>query len=96
MWPLYRFDPRRLVKGEPPLKLDYGPPKGEGRRLHAERVALPDGRSAPIRRCTSRFVAESQAAAERRYAVYQQLAGITVPVIQTTDEEPAQPDIEGE
>ena len=27
VWPLYRFDPRRLVKGEPPLKLDYGPPK---------------------------------------------------------------------
>ena len=27
-----------------------------------------------------KFVAESQAAAERRYAVYQQLAGITVPV----------------
>jgi hypothetical protein len=30
------------------------------------------------------FVAQSQAAAERRYAVYQQLAGITVPVIQPT------------
>ena len=27
------------------------------------------------------FVKESQAAAERRYAVYQQLAGITVPAI---------------
>src|SRR6185436_8882547 len=27
VWPLYRFDPRRLEKGEPPLKLDYGPPK---------------------------------------------------------------------
>src|SRR4029078_6274620 len=27
-WPLYRFDPRRLVKGEAPLNLDYGPPKG--------------------------------------------------------------------
>ncbi len=23
VWPLYRFDPRRLVKGEPPLNLDY-------------------------------------------------------------------------
>src|SRR3954470_24037750 len=23
VWPLYRFDPRRLVKGEPPLHLDY-------------------------------------------------------------------------
>ena len=28
------------------------------------------------------FVEESQAAAERRYAVYQQLAGITVPAFE--------------
>ena len=34
------------------------------------------------------FVAESQAAAQRRYAVYQQLAGITVPVIQPEAEAP--------
>ena len=27
VWPLYRFDPRRIAKGEPPLHLDYGPPK---------------------------------------------------------------------
>src|SRR5512145_920586 len=27
VWPLYRYDPRRTPKGEPPLKLDYGPPK---------------------------------------------------------------------
>ena len=27
VWPLYRFDPRRLAKGEPPLHLDYGPPR---------------------------------------------------------------------
>ena len=37
------------------------------------------------------FVAESQAAAERRYAVYEQLAGITVPVpvIATEGDAPA-------
>ena len=29
MWPLYQFDPRRLVKGLLPLKLNYGPPKGK-------------------------------------------------------------------
>ena len=27
VWPLYRFDPRRVEKGEPPMKLDYGPPR---------------------------------------------------------------------
>ena len=32
------------------------------------------------------FVEESQEAAERRYAVYQQLAGITVPASETTDD----------
>jgi len=37
------------------------------------------------------FLAESQAAAERRYAVYQQLAGITVPVIKTNVEGPEGP-----
>jgi pyruvate-ferredoxin/flavodoxin oxidoreductase len=26
-WPLYRFDPRRIVAGQPPLVLDSGPPK---------------------------------------------------------------------
>ncbi len=32
------------------------------------------------------FLRESQAAAEKRYAVYQQLAGITVPVIETKED----------
>ena len=36
-----------------------------------------------------KFVAEAQAAAERRYAVYQQLAGITVPVVDGRSDEPA-------
>jgi hypothetical protein len=33
------------------------------------------------------FVAAAQAAAQQRYAVYQQLAGITVPVIEPTAED---------
>jgi pyruvate-ferredoxin/flavodoxin oxidoreductase len=27
VWPLYRFDPRRIASGEPPLQLDSGAPK---------------------------------------------------------------------
>jgi pyruvate-ferredoxin/flavodoxin oxidoreductase len=93
VWPLYRFDPRRLVKGEPPLKLDYGPPKAkvadymrnESRFRQIER-ADPERYKA--------FVKESQAAAQRRYAVYEQMAGITVPVIENKDEEErAKPDL---
>ena len=38
-----------------------------------------------------KFVAESQAAAERRYIGYQQLAGFKVPAVQAPDEQ-AQPD----
>jgi pyruvate-ferredoxin/flavodoxin oxidoreductase len=90
VWPLYRFDPRRLVKGEPPLKLDYGPPKGRvADYLRNESRFRTVERADPAR--YKAFVAESQAAAQRRYAVYQQLAGITVPVIQPTEQEPANP-----
>jgi len=42
------------------------------------------------------FVAESQAAAERRYAVYRQLADITVPVSKPADEKPPQPEPKGD
>jgi pyruvate-ferredoxin/flavodoxin oxidoreductase len=85
VWPLYRFDPRRIVEGEPPMKLDYGPPKAkvadylrnESRFRSVER-ANPELYKA--------FVAESQTAAERRYSVYQQLAGISVPAVQEAAE----------
>src|SRR5688572_4863574 len=87
VWPLYRFDPRRLVKGEPPMRLDYGPPKGRvaDYMRNESRFRMVE-RADPAR--YKAFVAESQAAAERRYAVYQQLAGITVPVIQPASDEP--------
>jgi pyruvate-ferredoxin/flavodoxin oxidoreductase len=77
-WPLYRFDPRRSAQGQPPLELDSSPPKisaleymrGETRFQMAEKVD-------PVR--FKRLLAEAQQAATRRFAIYQQLAGITVP-----------------
>jgi pyruvate-ferredoxin/flavodoxin oxidoreductase len=88
VWPLYRFDPRRLVKGEPPLHLDYGPPKVPVvEYLRNESRFRMIERADPAR--YKHFVAESQAQAQRRYAVYQQLAGISVPVIPVREEEPA-------
>jgi pyruvate-ferredoxin/flavodoxin oxidoreductase len=88
VWPLYRFDPRRAYNGEPPLHLDYGPPKvkvvdylrNESRFRMVER-SNPDA--------YKNFVAESQAAALRRYAVYEQLAGITVPHLRPEPDPPA-------
>jgi pyruvate-ferredoxin/flavodoxin oxidoreductase len=90
VWPLYRFDPRRIPKGEAPLHLDYGPPKvkvadyvrNESRFRMVERAD-------PAR--YKKFVEESQAAAERRYAVYQQLAGIKVPAFEAAAQ-PVGPD----
>ncbi|MGH7493041.1 MAG: pyruvate:ferredoxin (flavodoxin) oxidoreductase [bacterium] len=86
VWPLYRFDPQRLVKGEPPLHLDYGPPKAKvADYMRNESRFRMIERADPAR--FKRFLEESQAAAQRRYAVYQQLAGIKVPVVEANGEE---------
>jgi pyruvate-ferredoxin/flavodoxin oxidoreductase len=78
VWPLYRFDPRRLVKGEPPLSLDYGPPKARvADYMRNESRFRMIERSDPAR--FQEFLKDAQAQAERRYDVYRQLAGISVP-----------------
>jgi pyruvate-ferredoxin/flavodoxin oxidoreductase len=91
VWPLYRFDPRRIPKGEAPLHLDYGPPKAKvADYMRNESRFRTVERADPSR--YKMFVAESQAAAERRYSVYSQLAGIKVPAFEATLEQNAQPD----
>ena len=96
VWPLFRFDPRRISRGEPPLHLDYGPPKvrvSDYMRNEARFRVIE--RTDPAR--FRRFVKESQEAAQQRYAVYQQLAGITVPRVEVSAEEPGpSPTPEGE
>ena len=92
VWPLYRFDPRRIPKGEPPLHLDYGPPKTKvADYLRNESRFRMVERSDPAR--YKMFLAESQAAAERRYAVYSQLAGISVPAAPAPEEEQPRKDV---
>ena len=76
LWPLYRFDPRRIALGEPPLKLDSAPPKtrvqefmrAEARFRMAEK--LDRGRF-------KRLMEAAQQQAERKYSVYSQLAEVT-------------------
>jgi len=81
VWPLYRFDPRRIPKGEPPLHLDYGPPKGKvADYMRNESRFRQIERADPAR--YKQFLTESQAQAERRYSVYSQLAGIKVPAFE--------------
>jgi pyruvate-ferredoxin/flavodoxin oxidoreductase len=85
VWPLYRFDPRRLIKGEPPLNLDYGPPKAKvADYMRNESRFRVIERANPAR--FKQFLVDAQAQAERRYSVYQQLAGITVPFKEAKDD----------
>ncbi|HEY8225074.1 MAG TPA: pyruvate:ferredoxin (flavodoxin) oxidoreductase [Pyrinomonadaceae bacterium] len=88
VWPLYRFDPRRLVKGEPPLNLDYGPPKPK-----VEEYMRNESRFRTIERADpnrfKHFLEEAQAAATRRYVGYQQLAQITLPARDRKEDQPA-------
>lgn len=84
VWPLYRFDPRRIAKGEAPLDLDYGPPKAKvADYMRNESRFRMIERADPQR--FKQFLDDSQAAAERRYSVYQQLAGMKVPAFDTKD-----------
>ncbi len=82
LWPLYRFDPRRARAGEPPLQLDSRPP-----RLPVREFASQETRFRMVERQDPeryrRLMAESQRQAERSFAVYRQLAGITVPADET-------------
>jgi pyruvate-ferredoxin/flavodoxin oxidoreductase len=84
VWPLYRFDPRRIANGEAPLNLDYGPPKARvADYMRNESRFRMIERADPAR--FKGFLEEAQAAAERRYLVYQQLAGIKVPAFEPKD-----------
>ncbi|MEQ1896765.1 MAG: pyruvate:ferredoxin (flavodoxin) oxidoreductase [Vicinamibacterales bacterium] len=78
VWPLYRFDPRRVARGEPPMHLDYGPPKPlVAEYMRNESRFRVVERTDPAR--FKGFLKSAQDEATERYAVYQQLAGITVP-----------------
>ncbi len=79
VWPLFRFDPRRAEKGEPPLHLDYGPPKPlVAEYMRNESRFRVVERTDPAR--FKMFLKDAQEAARRRYSMYEQLAGIKVPL----------------
>jgi pyruvate-ferredoxin/flavodoxin oxidoreductase len=87
VWPLYRFDPRRQARGEPPMHLDYGPPKARvADYMRNEARFRVVERTNPAR--FAMFLHDAQEAAQQRYAVYQQLAGVTVPQVEVEDEAP--------
>jgi pyruvate-ferredoxin/flavodoxin oxidoreductase len=77
-WPLYRFDPRRVDKGEPPLKLDSGPPRIPIREFMRNEARFRMVEKIDPKRFR-RLADMAQVEAERRVAVYRQLAEITIP-----------------
>ena len=87
VWPLYRFDPRAARRrASRRCSSTTGRPRAEvADYLRNESRFRMVERADPERYKT--FVADRRRPRERRYAVYQQLAGITVPVIQTNSEE---------
>ena len=79
VWPLYRFDPRRLDVGEPPLKLDATPGKAKVQQYMAN-----EGRFRMVELADPARYKQLLKAAERdvamRQAMYQHLQGLQVPV----------------
>jgi pyruvate-ferredoxin/flavodoxin oxidoreductase len=78
VWPLFRYDPRRIVQGEPPLKLDSGPAK-----TRVSDYTRNETRFRMVERIDpERFKMLAKAAQEntaKRLAVYRQLAEMTIP-----------------
>jgi len=78
VWPLYRFDPRRVREGQPPLKLDSAAPKVPVREyMQGEARFRMTERSDPER--YRKLLRWAQHATEERFAIYQQLSRLTVP-----------------
>ena len=79
VWPLYRFDPRRLSAGEPPLELD-----SHGGKARVRDYMMNEGRFRMVeRRDPERFehlLTRAEQTAKQRLSMYEQLAGVKVGV----------------
>jgi len=80
VWPLYRFDPRRVTQGQPPLLLDSGEPKIPARQYMRNETRFRMVEKLDPERF-KRLLASAEKQAKQRVAVYKQLAGLTVPQI---------------
>ena len=74
-WPLFRFDPRRAVLGENPLKLDSKPPT-----ISFEKFAMTENRFRMLTKTdperARELMAKAQRAVRARFDVYKQLASL--------------------
>ena len=76
VWPLYRFDPRRIQQGKPPLQLDSRPAS-----IPVEEYMRNENRFTMVKKTNpevyERLLGLAQQGADRRTALYQQMAEIT-------------------
>jgi len=77
-WPLYRFDPRRIAAGQPPLVLDSGPAKLPVREYMREEARFRITETLDPDRY-KQLLAWAQQNVTQRYGVYEQLAKVVVP-----------------
>jgi pyruvate-ferredoxin/flavodoxin oxidoreductase len=87
MWPLYRYDPRRVEKGEPPLQLDSGPPKLSPADYMREEARFRITEAQDPERY-HRLVLEAKANAAQHYAVYEQMSKLVLPKLEVKPEPP--------
>jgi pyruvate-ferredoxin/flavodoxin oxidoreductase len=81
VWPLYRFDPRRTLVGEPGLHLDSGAPtQGVKAYMQNEARFRMIEKSDPRR--FKKLLAAAQQDVTRRWALHQQLAGVKLPKVE--------------
>ncbi len=77
-WPIFRFDPRRILAGEAPLQLDSPEPK-----MLVENFARNETRFRMVEQLDPQRFRELMAAGQQeatsRYRIYEQLAKLVVP-----------------
>jgi pyruvate-ferredoxin/flavodoxin oxidoreductase len=78
VWPLYRFDPRRIAQGEAPLAIDMS-----GGKIPVQEYMKNETRFRMVEKIDPQrfqyFAVEAQKAAERRLAVYDHLSKLKLP-----------------
>jgi pyruvate-ferredoxin/flavodoxin oxidoreductase len=83
-WPLFRFDPRRVEAGESPLQLDSPAPK-----VPLSQYVLNETRYRMVERMDpegfQKLMASAQREVTNRFAVYENMAKLTMPVKSVDD-----------
>jgi pyruvate-ferredoxin/flavodoxin oxidoreductase len=86
VWPLYRYDPRRVAQGQPPLVLDSGDPKISARQYmqNETRFRMVE-KLDPARFKQLALMAEKHT--RQNVAIYKQLSELTVPLVSDAEAE---------